>query len=68
MNVSVIDNEIVIKLPINEYEDYSDLLNYLEYLEITSKSKASQEDIDNLISEVKKGRWERFKAKREVNA
>ena len=68
MNVNIIDNEIVIKLPINEYDNYSDILNYLKYLEITSKSKASQEDIDNLINEVKKGRWERFKAKREVNA
>ena len=68
MNVNVINNEIVIKLPIDDYEDYSEILNYLKFLEITSKSQASNEDIDKLIGEVKKGRWKRFKAKREVNA
>ena len=37
------------------------ILDYLRYEELTSTSTATQEDVDNLVKEVKKGRWERTK-------
>jgi len=37
------------------------ILDYLRYEELTSKSKASEEDINELLVEVKKGRWDRIK-------
>ncbi len=37
------------------------VLDYLRYEELTSKSTATQDDVDNLVKEVKKGRWNRIK-------
>jgi len=37
------------------------ILDYLRYEELTSKSAATPEDVDELVKEVKKGRWERIK-------
>jgi hypothetical protein len=56
-------NEIIIRLPgdIN-IDELQDLTDWFQYKEITRKSKAKQEDIDSLVSEIKKGRWEKRKA------
>ncbi len=37
------------------------VLDYLKYEELTSKSTATQDDVDNLVNEVKKGRWNKIK-------
>jgi len=33
------------------------LLDYLRYEELTSKSSASESDVDELVNEIKVGRW-----------
>ncbi len=37
------------------------ILDYLRYEELTSKSAATQKDVDKLTKEAKKGRWDRIK-------
>jgi hypothetical protein len=56
-------NEIIIRLPgdIN-VDDLQDMTDWFQYLEITHKSKAKQSDVDSLVSQIKKGRWEKRKA------
>ncbi len=56
-------NEVIIRLPgdIN-IDDLQDMTDWLQYKEITRKSKAKQDDVDALVSEIKKGRWDRRKS------
>jgi hypothetical protein len=56
-------SEIIIRLPgdIN-IDDLQDMTDWLQYKEITRKSKAKQADVDTLVGEIKKGRWEKRKA------
>lgn len=68
MKVEILDNELLIRLPYNNKQDYADIINYLNYMDITSKSKANKKEIQELLSSIKKGRWERFKKKREIDA
>jgi hypothetical protein len=66
MNVTVerTEKEILIKLPLNtKVSDIQRILNYFEYIKIASKSKSTQEQIDNLAKEVNKGWWEKNKAR-----
>ena len=35
------------------------ILDYLRYEELTSQSKATEKDVDELTKEAKKGRWEK---------
>ncbi len=37
------------------------ILDYLRYEEFTSKSTETEDDINKLVKEVKKGRWEKIK-------
>ena len=58
------NNEIIIRLP--SYVDMTGLqsiIDYLSYKEATSRSKASQADVDKLSKEVKKGWWNKNKGK-----
>jgi len=58
------DKEIIIRLPAStNIEDLQNMVDYARYKEVTSKSKASQEDIDKLIKEVKKGSWKKLRKK-----
>ncbi len=43
------------------------ILDYLRYEELTSKSTATDKDVDELLKEVKKGRWNRTKEELGVN-
>jgi len=53
---------IVIKLPLTtKVKDVQQVLNYFEYVDLVSKSKATQEQIDELAKQAKKGWWERNK-------
>jgi hypothetical protein len=58
------NSEIIFRLPntIN-FDELQDIANFFKYKELTKKSKATQKQIDALIKEVKKGRWEKTRAK-----
>jgi len=43
------------------------ILDYLRYEELTSKSTATEEDVDKLVELAKKGRWERTKKQLGIN-
>jgi hypothetical protein len=62
MIIERINNEIVIRLPgdIN-IDELQDMADWFQYLEITRNTKVRQEDVDNLVSQIKKGRWDRRK-------
>ena len=54
--------EIIIRIPSDiGIDDLQDLADLFRYKEITKKSKAKQSDVDNLVSLIKKGRWEKRK-------
>jgi hypothetical protein len=56
------NNEILVRL--NAGADTTRLqamLDYLRYEEMTSGSAATPEDVNQLVNEVKKGRWLRIK-------
>jgi hypothetical protein len=51
-------NEVIIRLPGNiNIADLQEMANYIRYKELTSKSKVTQKQVDELVKEVKKGRW-----------
>ncbi len=55
-------NEILIRIPADtKTSRIQSILDYLRYEELTSKSVATQKDVDKLVKEIKKGRWERTK-------
>jgi hypothetical protein len=39
-----------------------DMTDWFHYKEITRKSKAKPSDVDDLVSQIKVGRWEKRKA------
>lgn len=56
------DNEIIIRLPANvDIQGLQRLVDYLIFKEATSETQATQEDVDALAKEVKKGWWARNK-------
>ena len=56
-------SEIIIRLPgdIN-IDELQDMTDWFQYKEITRKSKAKQADVDTLVSQIKKGRWDKRKS------
>jgi len=51
-------DEVIIRLPSYVNTDgLQKLVDYLTYKEATSKSEATQEQVDELAKEVKKGWW-----------
>lgn len=62
MTIERTNSEIIIKVPTYvNVEGVQRLLDFLMYREATAKSKATQKDVDQLVAEVKKGRWARNK-------
>ena len=54
------DKEILIRIPNSiDIEGAQRIIDYIRYLEITSKSKATQEDVDKLANEVNREWWEK---------
>lgn len=57
-------DEVVIrlsgKIAVDKLQDMAD---FIKYIEISGKSKATANDAENFIDNIKKGRWERNKAK-----
>ena len=56
--------EIIIRLPSSvDTNGLQRLVDYLTFKEATAASKATQEDVDQLAKEVKKGWWETNKSR-----
>ncbi len=55
-------DEIIIRLPADiNIDDFQDMTDWFQYKELTRNSKAKQEDVDALVNQVKKGRWNKRK-------
>lgn len=56
------NNEILVRFAAGtKASKIQTILDYLRYEELTSKSTATEEDVEKLTKEVKKGRWDRIK-------
>ncbi len=55
-------NEIIIRLPGDmNIDELQDMTDWLQYKEATRNSKAKQSDVDALVNQIKKGRWNKRK-------
>jgi len=62
------NNEILVRFSSERNaSDIQTIIDYLRYIELTSNSTATEDDIDNLLDLVKKGRWERTKKELGLN-
>lgn len=53
-------SEVIIRLPASiNIIDLQEMANFLRYSELTQRSKVTRKQIDSLVKEVKKGRWEK---------
>ncbi|WP_373516194.1 hypothetical protein [Pricia sp.] len=56
------NNEILVRFSAgNKASKIQSILDYLRYEELTSKSKATEKNLDLLLKEAKKGRLDKFK-------
>ncbi len=56
-------DEVIIRLSAKiNISELQDMTDYLRYIELTQKSKATQKDVDKLVSEIKNGRWSKTKS------
>lgn len=61
-------NEILVRFSANTNTNrIQTILDYLRYEELTAKSTAINTDVDELLNEVKKGRWNRTKEELDLN-
>jgi hypothetical protein len=62
MIVEIRNNEILVRFKMGtRASKIQSILDYLKYEELTSKSTATEQDIEDLVKEAKKGRWEKIK-------
>lgn len=62
MKVERTNDGLLIRIPGNLTSSrIQSIMDYLRYEELTAESRVSQKDLDELISKVKKGRWNRIK-------
>ena len=55
-------NEILVRFQADmEATKIQTILDYLRYEELTSSSSATKKDVDDLVKEAKKGRWDNIK-------
>lgn len=55
-------DELIIKIPKNiNLEGLQRLIDYIEYNQLTINSKANQEDVNKLSSEINTGWWKKNK-------
>lgn len=53
-------SEVIIRLPATiNIIDLQEMANFLRYSELTQKSKVTLKQVNSLVKEVKKGRWEK---------
>ncbi|MGD9992796.1 MAG: hypothetical protein AB7S69_05810 [Salinivirgaceae bacterium] len=54
--------EIIFRFPKDmDLDDLQDLTDLFEYKELAGKSKTTQKEVDDLVKEIKAGRWGRTK-------
>jgi len=64
MQIERTNNEILIRVPSNtDLTGLQRILDYIKFREIASKSKATQEQIDELAEESKSTWWENNKSR-----
>ncbi|MGN6802934.1 MAG: hypothetical protein ACTHJN_13610 [Ginsengibacter sp.] len=64
MTIERTSKEIIFRLPSStKLDDLQDIADLFTFKEISKKSKARQKDVDDLVKEIKKGRWNRTKQK-----
>ena len=57
-------DEVVIRISASiDTDDLQDFLNYIRYKELTSTFKVSQEDVDQLSTEINSSWWDKNKEK-----
>lgn len=65
MNTMIVErknNEIFVRFSVDtSVSKIQSILDYLRYEELTSKSSATENDIEALIKTSKKGRWDKIK-------
>lgn len=62
------NNELLVRIKVGDKASkVQSILDYLRYEELTSKSEATQEDLDSLLKEIKKGRWNKIKKEIGIN-
>lgn len=55
-------DEVVFRISGNFSIEYlQDLLELFDFQEVSKKSKATQEEVDELVKKIKKGRWNKTK-------
>jgi len=58
MQLERLDNEILVRIPAGQdSEKLQEMLDLIRYTELTSKSTATQEEVDKFASEVNKSWW-----------
>ncbi|HMP99907.1 MAG TPA: hypothetical protein PKC24_09015 [Cyclobacteriaceae bacterium] len=58
------DKEIIFRVKTgSSLDDLQDIADLIEFKELAGKSKAKQKDVDELVKKIKKGRWNKTKAK-----
>lgn len=68
MKVERKNNEILVRFsPGTRTSKIQNILDYLRYEELTSKSEATEKDVENLIKKAKSGRWKRTKNELGIN-
>ncbi|OFX26284.1 MAG: hypothetical protein A2033_18105 [Bacteroidetes bacterium GWA2_31_9] len=65
MNVTRQNNEYIISIPDNilSLNEIQEFIDYLRFRSITSKSKATSEDIDSIANEIDESWWSKNKRK-----
>ncbi len=62
------DNDILVRFSAGiKTSKIQTILDYLRYEELTSKSEATEKDLDELLKQIKKGRWDRTKKELGLN-
>ncbi len=64
MTIERTSDAIILRLPLDvNIDEIQRFLNYLRFRELTAKSKASQNDADELAIEINKNWWKKNKNK-----
>ncbi len=62
------NNEILVRFSAGtKTSKIQTILDFLRYEELTAKSSATEDDVDELLKEVKKGRWNRTREESGLN-
>jgi hypothetical protein len=56
--------EVIFRMPATlSVDDLQDMADWLEFKELVKGSKAVQQNVDDLVRKIKKGRWAKTKLK-----